>query len=97
MMILRLDYVFAPFFGFLALLEVDKGISFSKYFIRRTCWIVSSSFKYKNTENEPNMMFCHKTIFFLVNLNDTLKKNRCHIKIILDNAVFQLLSESTFA
>ena len=52
MMILKLDYAFAPLVLFFLLREVELEISFSIYSIRHTCWINSSSFKGKNTENE---------------------------------------------
>ena len=41
-------------------------------------------------------MFSHKLNFFLKNPNGKLK-DRCLSKIILDHAVFELLSESTFS
>ena len=43
-----------------------------------------------------NLRFLTKLKLFLANRNDNLK-NRCHSKIILGYAIFQLLSESTFS
>ena len=40
--------------------------------------------------------FPTKLNIFLINTIDNLK-NRCHFKIILDHAVFQILFESTFS
>ena len=44
-MILKLDYVFAPFFHVFVLWEVELEISSSMYFTTRTYWINSFLFK----------------------------------------------------
>ena len=82
--------------------EVELEIQFSTYFIRRTCWFNSSSFKWKIQKIKRHIFlvkiryFSTKLNIFLTNPNDNLK-NRCHSKIILGHAVFQLLFESNFS
>ena len=103
MMILKLDYIFAPLFCFLFCERYSKKFHFL-YISLILAGLAPLHLNKKIQKMNRHLLDKSLDVFpqnsklkiVLINLNDNLK-NRCHSKINLDHAVFPLLFESTFS